>query len=187
MSSGAKVPYVQAKAVAESVVEHLSPYLERVEIAGSIRRKKTWVRDVELVAEPKQREGDLFGTMEADVESIRETLKSLGTWVKGGDRFMQVRDVLGSSLSLDLFLVHPPAEWGSILAIRTGPSTLSQACVTRLKRYARKHEGGRILDLATGQTLPTPTEREFFELAGVAYMQPEYREVQAQRLGMEGR
>jgi DNA polymerase/3'-5' exonuclease PolX len=186
MSTGRKVPLSEARGISQKIIRALEPFTNRLEVAGSIRRRRTWVRDIEIVAEPEKRVGDLFGTLESDVDGIRQTLKGLGTWEKGGDRFMQVRNVLGSGLTLDLFLVIPPAQWGSILAIRTGPAALGRECVTRMKRQALKHEGGRVVDLGSGHTLPTPTEREFFELAGVPFMEPQYRDTQAQRLEMEG-
>ncbi len=43
----------KALEIAEKTKELLAPYCERIEIAGSIRRKKPEVKDIELVAIPK--------------------------------------------------------------------------------------------------------------------------------------
>jgi DNA polymerase/3'-5' exonuclease PolX len=40
--------YVQALAIAEQTRTALAPYCERIEIAGSIRRQKPQVKDIEL-------------------------------------------------------------------------------------------------------------------------------------------
>ena len=43
----------QAKKLAEQIVNQIRPRYERVEVAGSIRRKKSDVRDIDLVLIPK--------------------------------------------------------------------------------------------------------------------------------------
>lgn len=50
----------KALEIAERIKELLAPYSERIEIAGSIRRKKPEVKDVELVAIPKPYDVGLF-------------------------------------------------------------------------------------------------------------------------------
>ncbi|GAJ14573.1 unnamed protein product, partial [marine sediment metagenome] len=42
----------QAQKIAEEVVKRLSPYCQRIQIAGSIRRQKPQVRDVDIVLIP---------------------------------------------------------------------------------------------------------------------------------------
>lgn len=52
----------QAKTIAEGLVEAFKPYCRRVQIAGSIRRERPEVKDIEIVAVPHMRFGeDLFG------------------------------------------------------------------------------------------------------------------------------
>lgn len=184
MSDGRRVPLRDAWTVAYRVLRILEPHILRAEIAGSIRRGRPTVGDVEIVAEPKTRTADLFGGTVPDVEPIRAALEEVGIWEKGGERYMKVRHVLGSALSLDLFLVTPPAEWGSILAIRTGPGELGQLCVTRMKSRGYRHENGHVIETKTGLHVPTPTEEDFFHLAGVAYLAPPLRDIQAHRLLM---
>jgi DNA polymerase/3'-5' exonuclease PolX len=40
----------KATAIAERIKAELAPYTERIEIAGSVRRRKPEVKDIELVA-----------------------------------------------------------------------------------------------------------------------------------------
>lgn len=52
--------------VAERLRDELAPYCERIEIAGSIRRRKPTVHDIEFVAIPRterEEQRDLFGQM----------------------------------------------------------------------------------------------------------------------------
>ena len=53
MSGGQPVPLAAARAVAAALRELLEPACARVEIAGSIRRRKAKVGDLELVASPR--------------------------------------------------------------------------------------------------------------------------------------
>jgi DNA polymerase/3'-5' exonuclease PolX len=59
--------HAQALILAEEALNALKPYCERALIAGSIRRMKPEVKDIELVAIPKQVPAGLFGdTLEVD-------------------------------------------------------------------------------------------------------------------------
>lgn len=187
MSHGPRVRLSEAWTLANRLARELAPHLRRVEIVGSVRRERPTVGDIELVAEPATCPTDLFGALGPALEPIRATLERIGTWEKGGDRYMKVRDVLDTGLPLDLFLVHPPAEWGSIVAIRTGPAALGRECITRMKREGYHHAAGHVVNVETGAKVATPEEEDFFRLAGVACMPPNMRDVQAQRLEMESR
>ncbi len=50
----------RALAIAAKIRTELEPFCDRIEIAGSIRRKKPNVKDVEIVAIPKPYETGLF-------------------------------------------------------------------------------------------------------------------------------
>ena len=58
-----RFPLAQGQAVAEQVVLELSPFCERIQIAGSIRRKCPSVGDIELLIEPRTREASLTGDL----------------------------------------------------------------------------------------------------------------------------
>lgn len=160
--------------------------LTRVEIAGSIRRLKPTVGDIEIVAEiDPERE---FGA----TARIAHTLGSVGVHRAGpaaradgvhvrapwGDRYMkgEWEPELGVHVQVDLFVVRPPAEWGVVYLIRTGSAEFSQAVVTRLHRYGLRSEDGRIVD-PMGRTVPCPDEEKFFRLAGLPQIPPEDRDM----------
>ncbi len=65
MSQGRPIRLADANPIAQRLHELLRPACERVAIAGSIRRAKPLVADIELVAMPLVEEedgGDLWGT-----------------------------------------------------------------------------------------------------------------------------
>jgi DNA polymerase/3'-5' exonuclease PolX len=78
--------------------------------------------------------------------------------------------VAPTGIKLDLFIVQPPAQWGAILAIRTGPAHYSHWLVTQRKQggampsYLRQRDGA----LWDGDELvPTPTEASYFAALGI--------------------
>lgn len=158
-----------ALSAAQIVIEAIRPHCRRIEIAGSLRRGKTAVGDAEVVAELAPTR-DMFGER-YEPEAIVRVLRALAgwTWVRGGDRYIQVRSPNG--IPVDVFLVHPPAQWGVILAIRTGPAEFSHRCVAELRRHGLRTEDGRVLD-GRGAVVPCNSEVEFFDLCRMPFIPP---------------
>ena len=160
--------------VASEVMHRLQPWTSRRVIAGSIRRRQPEVKDIEIVCEPCTVDDGLFGEDRHATAEIRELVQMWGPTPKRGHKYIQVVDVLGSGITLDLFLVTPPATWGAILAIRTGPAAFSEMLVTRIKGRGWRCMGGHVVD-HLGAPIPTPTEEAFFEAANVQWIEPEGR------------
>ena len=189
MSAGVAIPLAEAKAVAVEFLDRLMPACERGAIAGSIRRRRPEVSDIEIVVEPsfQERTGeDLWGTPhEADL-----LIERLGALVAAGElrpRQIDVHRRDGSveqshrdgdaykaleyrDMPVDLFIVRPPADWGVIFAIRTGPAEWSHRIVTDCQRYLRRVAGGRLY--RSGQWVPCPEEADFFRAVGQKWIEP---------------
>lgn len=171
-----KMPYETAIQVANKLASRLAPLCDRIEIAGSLRRGKPEVGDIELVAIPRQYE-DLFGTATRSALPLITLLEANGIQVvKSGNRYIQA--VIGGKVGLDLFLTTPE-EWGCIFLIRTGSAEFAHRVVTP-KRYGGlcpshlRFKDGRLMN--GSQALPTPEETDVFNVLGLAYIQPEARE-----------
>jgi DNA polymerase/3'-5' exonuclease PolX len=174
MSIGTKIPHADALAIARDVVTDLEPLCSRIKVAGSLRRMRPHVSDIEIVAEPHCT-ADLFGAQLPQVEPIRRMAESWGVIVKGGEKYIQVHTAM-SGMKIDLFLVTPPADYFVILAIRTGPANLGQLAVTRMHDFGRRCEAGRIIDKRTGEQLLCMEEADFFRAAGLPCLPPRQRE-----------
>jgi DNA polymerase/3'-5' exonuclease PolX len=158
VSDKVRMPLAQAQAVAEELVGLLGLWCERLEVAGSIRRGKAEVGDIELLAVPRQATAlDLFGGAGATTERISY-----------------------DGVAVDLFAVLPPAEFGLLMAIRTGPADWSHRLVTPRRQggwlpdHLRVHDG-HIEHIRDGEVVPTPEEPEVFRVVNQPYVLPERR------------
>jgi DNA polymerase/3'-5' exonuclease PolX len=183
MSSGVVIPWEQAYDLAKHCAERLRPVASRVKAAGSLRRFRPQVGDIEFVIEPRLGPPNLLGEREPEIAPIRAVVEKLGRWLKGGDRYMAATDLLGDyGRRLDIWLVHPPAQWGSILAIRTGPADLGRLVMTRMKAKGLRHVDGFVYNPSTALTIDTPEEDDFFRLADLPCWAPRWRDELLQRL-----
>lgn len=192
MSTKIQIPYWQALEVADELVDRLSPDCERIEIAGSIRRRKPHVSDIEIVAIPKmeQLQPSMFG--DASGGPLRDALdERLSEMRLNGDILLRRSDSGASAwgrrlkraiyrdVPVDLFSVLPPAQWGVIMAIRTGPADFSRRFVTARWDGGLMPAGYRVRDghieNGRGQVVETPEERDVFEFLGIDWIEPEER------------
>lgn len=167
-----------AKKIADELVERLRSSCMQIEVAGSIRRRSKWVHDIEIVAEPWL---EVLGNLLGDVISYHSRLDDaladlqeeqiLRTFPgsKHGERFKQFA-VAPLGIKVDLFVVRPPAQWGSLLAIRTGPAHFSHWLVTPKRQGGAlpsnlRHKDGGIYD--GDELIPTSSEDEFFRVLGI--------------------
>lgn len=172
--------------IAGELAECLRPGCERIDIAGSIRRGKTEVKDIEIVAKPKLAV-DLFGNVDIKaphhVEVLVDRLVKAGrveprlrtdgkTRIGWGSKYRAI--LLDGSIPVDLFMVVPPAQWGAALAIRTGPGTYSKELVTKCQARGLKCKG-LALHRQDGTVVETPEEEDFFRACGVPWVPPEDR------------
>lgn len=193
-------PLGGARQLARAIVADLEPVTQRVMIAGSIRRAKRRVKDIEIVAVPRIDPGqrDMFGEVVTEINRLDQLVADRvagGRWghrfdaagrIAHGERYKRLRHY-GEPLSgigIDLFSVLPPAQWGVIAAIRTGPAEFSQRLVTPASRGGLLPENMRVIDGAIWETtsvgaplhvIPTETEEELFDVLGLPWIAPEER------------
>jgi DNA polymerase/3'-5' exonuclease PolX len=156
MSAGEPIAWEDAAAIARWLTEALRPAALRIEVAGSIRRRKQLVRDIELVAVPRttveMRQVGLWEPEEVVVNHLQAAIdEGLNAgWVrvhptdpKRGDRYAKLvapgflnsgRERETPDVQLDLFMPASLEVFGLALAIRTGPAEYSQRLVTDARR-----------------------------------------------------
>ena len=136
--------------VAEALVGELGPACGRIEIAGSLRRSKPEVKDIEIVAVPDltllPRPVPAFGQpipkwhkTKLD-QVLAEMVEAGAIEVKMNGNRMKKFHLKYAGIWVDLFLNVPPSEWGVQYVIRTGPKEFGEWCVTN------KGRGGALPD-----------------------------------------
>lgn len=158
-----------ARSWTDDLVSFLVRYCERVEVAGSVRRGKSEVGDVELVLVPK-----MTGKVNLAWKFL-DKLSAVGVLFEPSKAGPKYRCYPASNTrpQIDLFAVTPPAQWGAILAIRTGPAEYSKGLVTALLRHGMRCQDGAVRE--AGKIVPTPEELDFFRVCGVPWTEPAQR------------
>lgn len=175
-----KLPLATAEKLAGAIVECLRDGCERIEVAGSIRRRRPEVGDLEIVAIPKAA-ANLFGEDDDTVTPLDLILGMLIMQqrlvkVKGGKKYKQF-DLPRHGCKLDLFLCTKDT-WGSVFTIRTGPASFSHRLVTKASQgglcpndvsftNGRLYRGDEVMD--------TPEEQDVFAALGMEWIEPKER------------
>jgi DNA polymerase (family X) len=156
----------RAQPVAEEIAEALraAPGVDRVEVAGSLRRLADSIKDLDIIATT------------ADPAALVATLTGhplVDTVGSSGEAGARV--VLHSGMTVDLKVVAPD-QFGNVLQHFTGSKNHNVAMrETAVRRGLHVSEYG-ILDDADGETLRCPTEEAVYERLGMAWIPPELRE-----------
>ena len=151
-----------AESLAEALRDH--PAAERVEVAGSARRRVEACRDLDLVAASEKPEA--LAAAFCELPLIGEVQSSAAAGV---------RAVTHNGLSIDLRIV-PPSAFGNLLQHLTGSKKHNEALrADAVRRGLHVSEYG-IADDSTGTTHACATEEEVYELLGMRWIPPELRE-----------
>ena len=172
--------YAQALDIARPLIQTFTPYCERIEIAGSLRREKSDVNDIEIVCQPILTL-DLFGapawgacTLDMAVNDMIRNNRLAN--IKNGLRYKQF---LTQGIKLDLFIVRPPAQWGIIFTIRTGPTDFSRWVVTKRQKGGALPSHAKVKDGAVrtrnNTIIPMPEEIDFLNFLNLGWIEPKDR------------
>lgn len=198
MSTGQRISLIEGRRLAVEIVQLLRGACERIEVAGSLRRNSPDVGDIELVAIPKVIAGgtDLFGDPTEPTDLLHDLALDLigkGTFeprlASDGKQAIgkRYKRLLFKGFPLDLFAVNPPAQWGVIFTIRTGPADFSKRLVTGVEFGGHMPARRRVQEGALWESrgpfdsnphpimVPTPEEKDFFAALGLNWIEPEAR------------
>lgn len=179
-----RIPLSEADQRAKAVVAMLSPFCERIAIAGSIRRRREDVGDIEIVCVPKVEMTGMFCdeplcllTHECNrllaQKIIAHRLDKNGRASYGA----KFKRLTVDGFPLDLFSTTTD-QFGVIFAIRTGPSDWSKRLVTR-KEYGGMMPAGMCISegwlMNSDQRIPCREERDLFAAIGAEWVNPQDR------------
>lgn len=171
-----------ASPLAENIVTSLRPHTHRAEIAGSVRRMKPNVKDIEIVAR--------IADWEASFEALRQWgyfikpgVPDITPWApKTGAKYLRM--MLDGGLKLDLFLASEE-NWGALYTMRTGGATgpdgnpFEGFVPGMFSRWKKVSGGGKMRGclptLPDGRSVIVREESDFFRVCGVEWTGPENR------------
>jgi len=164
----------EADLLARRLLDLLKPHCDRIEVAGSIRRKKEDVKDIEIVCIPKE----IIGPIPEFVNTVNQFKAIKGDpFGRYTQRVIQARTIEPTFrenvyINLDLFITDP-LRWGLIYAIRTGSVEFSKKLASQWSRMGYKSVGGVLIK--NEQKHYIKEERDLFDFLKMEWVEPEFR------------
>ena len=191
-----KFPRAAALSLVDELMEpkrlNLGASCVQWEVAGSIRRKKAFVGDIEIVlipvqAPPPQLElgmselpPDLESVMDEKIDAlirkgVLEKRKNINGHTMCGGRLKYVRHV-ASGIPIDFFICER-ATWATTFVTRTGSKELVEELAGRALRlgYSWNPGGVGFTRKSDGVKIPITTEEAAFRFVGLPCLPPEER------------
>jgi len=152
-----------AQSIAAEVVKRLSPYCQKIEVAGSIRRQKPFPHDVDIVLIPSDA-WNLEGEVLAMARPFQPKLS--------GEKLKRF-DYNGAQI--DLYFASPQT-WATLLLIRTGSKENNIRLCSRAKArgWHLAASGDGLFD-DTGRRVAGDSEESIYGALGLPYQRPEER------------
>lgn len=188
MSDKPKFKRIDAERVAYILMDSLAPSCEKIMIAGSIRRQKPFVGDVELLyiskTQVRQDPADMFGKITVNLaDEIIQMFEKSGVLERrknsiGLETYGQKNKLMRyvpSGMPVDLFGTTQD-NWNVSVVIRTGSLETNLKLATGARKLGRSLKAyGSGVELSDGSIIQATSEEHVFELCGVPYLQPHQR------------
>lgn len=168
----------EARRIAEHVAKALEPVCNRIEIAGSIRRSRACVNDIDFVVIPKDR----AALRDRVLHRCVLVKKDNGSPVADGEEQLVVK--MSNGVQLDFFFAHDgkrdllevtPSNWGSVLLCRTGSKNHNIfLCVEAGRRGL--HWNPPVGLMRDKQIVASVAEADIFRVLDLGWIEPERRE-----------
>lgn len=172
--------------LAEKIKGVLAHYCDRIEVAGSIRRARPEVSDIDFVCLPK----------DPTAAALRQRCTRVAALEKDGPQYMEVSILVpagithhASRITIDIWFAHcgtrdlidaTPSNWGSLLLCRTGSKEHNIWIAQRARAMDLKWETSRGLvvnpDTVKAKIVASETEEEIFKCLGLDFIPPVERE-----------
>jgi len=143
--------------IATEVIKLLSPYCKRIQVAGSIRRRKLEVNDIDLVLIPD------------NLWNLHQEIMRLGKVRMSGSRIMRVTVGLAQ---IDLYFADEE-NWVTLLLIRTGSkeNNIRLATLAKKRGWHLAANGDGLLN-EEGERIAGDTEQSIYGALGLPYQRP---------------
>lgn len=152
-----KIALKRAQELACHILKSLEPSCERVEIAGSVRRRKPAINDIDIVLVPR------------DWWELNKVVSRLGQVERSGQKLTRL--VLNGGIRVDLYYATPET-FATLFLIRTG----SRENNIRLYALAKKEgwhlsANGDGLFNEHGERIAGDSERSIYDALGIPWQE----------------
>jgi DNA polymerase (family 10) len=161
-------PVVEAQAIRLLEALRTLPVVAAADYAGSLRRLRSTVRDIDLV---------VASTDPATVMDVFASLHEVAKTEERGPTKLAARTHTG--LGVDLRIV-PPESYGNLLQHFTGSADHNVALRAHAQRLGYKISEYHVEHLDSARRITCATEAEVYRLVGLCYIPPELRENQGE-------
>jgi DNA polymerase (family 10) len=160
-----------AAVLAHDIVHCVDHLCDKIEVAGSIRRKRPEPRDIDIVLIPQ---AWMWNTI---IQRLKTSMFANVIEAAGPElaRLRVPENIVSEPIQVDLYRARPET-WGVLLLIRTG------SIEHNIKLCSRARGMGMMLSAAQGvikdgKVIASRTEREIFEVLNMEFVEPKDREV----------
>lgn len=160
-----KYKYEDAIVIANQILEEIEPHCYRSKIAGSLRRRRPEVKDIDIVCIPKPYN---FGLLESGIAEV----VNQWTKVKGemDTKCKETQRILPQGIKLDLFMCVPE-NYGYKFAMKTGSQRFNMfRILPGLERMGYKSIDGFLY--RDNKLVPVYEEEDLFKCCGLKYIEP---------------
>ena len=164
------LPLDKATVMAEKIVAELRPFCERIEIAGSIRRRRPQVNDIDLVLVPS----DLAGLRDRLFRRCRRITDAEQTIVVETPGRVQLDVWIARPAVKDLFGVKP-GNFGTLWLCRTGSREHNIWLIGHAEKMGLRWNPYHGVFDGHGKCLACAEEADIFAALELAFVPPEER------------
>jgi len=154
----------QARQIANNIKKILTPYCDRIEIAGSIRRGKPIVHDIDIVLIEKPESALIIPSL----------LATIGAITLNGSKIKRLH-YGDADINIDIYTATP-ASWSTLLLIRTGSkeNNIRLATIAKRKGWQLKANGDGLFN-NHGDRIAGDTEQSIYQVLDISYQEPHDR------------
>lgn len=147
----------RAKTIATEVIARLAPYCKRIEVAGSVRRRKDFPRDIDIVLIP------------SELWNLLQEVNGLGPSMMSGDKLKRVNY---HGVQIDLYFATAET-WSTLLLIRTGSkeNNIRLATLAKKRGWHLSANGDGLFD-ENGKRIAGDSEESIYDALGLPYQEP---------------
>ena len=164
----------RAEAIANKIIDVLSPHCKKIEAAGSIRRKRPTVHDIDIVAWPSDRAA-IDAILIERCSGIISSGSQITTAALRDGTHLDVFYTMDERTIGDMFepRVFPP-NWGSVLLCRTGSLRHNIYLIEHAKRLGL--QWAPVDGVMRGkECIAAESEEEIFKVLQLDFVPPEHR------------